>query len=372
MSHKTPRILFILQLPPPLHGASMMNNCVANSKIIRASFEIEIVNLQFARSVSELEHFSLIKVFRAMTYGLMIAGKIVARNPDLVYFTLSPKGYAFYRDAIYVFLLKIMNRKIAFHLHSQGVRINANSNRLKKYLYRKVFRNTYVICLSESLAGDISDVYSPTPFFVPNGIGLYPESNGNIKHQDNAVPHILFLSNYMRCKGILDLIDALSVLKNQGFTFTARLVGAPFDLTVETLESILRKNHLEEFVKVTGPLFGDQKIVEFQTADIFVFPTLNDAFPLVILEAMQFGLPVISTYVGGIPEIVTDNETGFLIDGGDIKLLADKIALLLKDKNMRIEMGKKGSSRFSQNYTLDKFEFNMLNTFQSILDIKRI
>ena len=84
---------------------------------------------------------------------------------------------------------------------------------------------------------------------------------------------------------------------------------------------------------------------------------------------MQFSLPVISTYEGGIPEIVIDNETGFLVETKNADMLADKIAILLKDKDLRIEMGKKGYKRFMNNYSLNHFENNMNRTFHTILDI---
>ena len=84
---------------------------------------------------------------------------------------------------------------------------------------------------------------------------------------------------------------------------------------------------------------------------------------------MQFSLPVISTYEGGIPEIVIHNETGFLVSTKNADMLADKIAILLKDKDLRIEMGGKGYERFLNNYTLNHFENNMNRTFQTILGI---
>jgi glycosyltransferase involved in cell wall biosynthesis len=366
---RIPKMLFVLQLPPPFHGASLMNSYVVNSKLIRDNIDIDVINLQFAKSIQELEKFSLLKVFKSFFFGFKILFRVLSQKPDLVYFTLSPKGYAFYRDAFYVFLLKLMRRKIIFHLHSQGIRVNTNNNLIKKWLYKRVFKNTYVICLAKSLVKDIVDVYTPEPFIVPNGIQIHPITVRNVPQRDETIPRILFLSNYIRNKGVLTLIEALAILKNQGYKFNARLVGAPSDLTVEMLVKIINDQHLTEFVTVTGPIFGDQKVVEFQEAEIFVFPTLNDAFPLVLLEAMQFKLPIISTYEGGIPEIVINNETGFLIETKNTQLLVDKIAILLKDKNMRIEMGKSGFVRFMENYTIEQYEKNMLKIFQSILSI---
>ena len=214
-------------------------------------------------------------------------------------------------------------------------------------------------------------MYNSTPYIVPNGIQEQQRHNQSIRQSKGTVPQILYLSNLSREKGVLVLIEALKILNNKGIKFNARLVGAPHDLTIKNLENIISEKDLSGRVQVIGPLYEEEKFAEFQKADLFVLPTFYfyEAFPLVNLEAMQFSLPVISTYEGGIPEIVIDNETGFLVETKNADMLADKIAILLKDKDLRIEMGKKGYERFIKNYTLNHFENNMNRTFQAILGI---
>ena len=116
---KSPSILCIVQLPPPIHGASVMNNYVINSKIINQTFRLNVISLKFVKSVKEVARFSVLKVFKAIGYSLEIVKKVRTTKPDLIYFTISIKGYAFYRDAFYVFLLKILKQKIVFHLHKK-------------------------------------------------------------------------------------------------------------------------------------------------------------------------------------------------------------------------------------------------------------
>lgn len=364
------KILFLGQFPPPLHGVSLMNSLVINSELIRSSFNIDVVNLQFTKSVKELGKFSFLKVYKAIYYGYEIVKKVLTKKPDLVYFTLCPTGFAFYRDAFYVVLLKLLNSKIVFHLHGKGIKNNAKKSFFKKYLYSLVFKNTNVICLTEGLSEDIFEVYRSVPFIVPNGIEVQSKFNEIVNRLNRSIPQVLYLSNYIRNKGILVLIEALGILNNQGYQFNARLVGAPADLTIEFLENIITNQNLKEVVKVIGPLYGDDKFLEFQKADIFVFPTYNDVFGLVNLEAMQYSLPVISTFEGGIPEIVIDGETGFLVETQNAQMLAEKIAILLKDKDLRMKMGMKGYDRFLNNFTVNHFENKMNATFQAILGLQ--
>ena len=83
---------------------------------------------------------------------------------------------------------------------------------------------------------------------------------------------------------------------------------------------------------------------------------------------MQFALPVVSTFEGAIPEIVDDGVTGFLVPPKDVISLAEKIEILINNKNLRIQMGDAGRKKFLEKYTLDKFEQNLLKVFGEIVN----
>ena len=127
---------------------------------------------------------------------------------------------------------------------------------------------------------------------------------------------------------------------------------------------------MQNCVQVVGPKYNEEKYNELMSADIFVLPSFNEAFPLVNLEAMQFSLPVLSTNVGGVSEAVINEETGFVVESRNVQQLADKLILLIKDKNLREQMGMKGKDRFCNNYTLRHFEYNIKNVFDIILKTK--
>jgi len=183
---------------------------------------------------------------------------------------------------------------------------------------------------------------------------------------------ILYLSNYKISKGVLLLVDVLKSLKEKGLPFFARLVGGPSDVSIEDLKIYIKERDLEKDIEVTGPKYDQDKYVEFQKADIFVFPTYysNETFGIVNLEAMQFCLPIITTDEGGIAEVVTDNETGFVIEPRNVKQLEDKLEILLKDQQLRVDMGRRGHEAFLNHFTVQHFEKNLKKVFDSILQKK--
>ncbi len=365
----TKRVLFILQLPPPVHGASLMNKHIIESDLLNRDLDMEMINLNFANSIKKLERFSLIKLFKAFYFGLTIISKIISHKPDLIYFTFSPRGYAFYRDILYVFLMKLFNQKIIFHLHGKGIKNSVKVNSFVKRLTRAAFKNTKVICMSKKLTEDVKSIYDDQPFIVPYGIEVQEGNGFSNSELNSGVPNILYLSNYIKTKGVLVLIDALKAVHEKGLKFKARLVGSPGDLSLEMLNEKIAQLNLEDCVEAVGPRYGKDKNVEFRNADIFVFPTFyeNEAFPLVNLEAMQFGLPVISTDEGGIPDMFINKESGLIVESQNPIMLADKIAGLLEDEDLRKTMGINGYNRFQENFTLNHFERNILNTINQVL-----
>lgn len=364
------RILCIMHLPPPLHGASQSNSNLSKSILINNSYSLDIIDLQFATSVADLQTFSFKKIWKGVKYGLIIWKKVRTFKPDLVYFTLSPNGFAFYRDAVYAAIVKGLGCKILFHLHGKGIKKASESSLINKNIYQMVFKNTHVICLTKSLFADIQGVYLTKPFIVPYGISVDKEAVKMDEKNENHKVLILYLGNYKKSKGILILIDALSILKKKGYQFQARLVGDAADVTVNELEKYVADKGLHDDVEVTGPRYGTQKYSEYRAADIFAFPTFypNEAFPLVNLEAMQFGLPVISTNEGGISDAIMDNETGFVIEPRNLDQLIDKLSVLISNQELRHKMGQRGQEVFFEQYTLDRFERNLKNVFETILN----
>jgi glycosyltransferase involved in cell wall biosynthesis len=354
-----------MQLPPPVHGAAVMNSYVQKSALINATFDLDVLGLHYVKKITDFRDAYLKKTYLFIKYWFILLYKLTFNRPDMVYFTITPYGVSFYRDLLMVALIKIFRVKLVYHLHGKGIK---DCYPRHKKCYNYAYHNVEVICLGNKLTEDIY-FFKGTPYIVNNGIPIINDIAQKQKRNDDTV-NILFLSNFIKSKGVLDLLESAKLLMGGGFMFKIQLIGQyRGNLTKEFFDDYINKNNLTNYVELIGPVYGDAKKQYFIDSDIFVFPTYyrNEAMPLVLLEAMQFGLPCISTFEGSIPEIIENNITGLLFKQRDVESFASKLELLIKDKELRVEMGKRGKERFDKFFTLEKFEQNLCNTFTEIL-----
>ena len=362
-----PRILFIVQLPPPIHGVTVMNQYTVNNPGWQTKYDVKTLPLHFGQTLDDIGKITLLKMLHMVGFIFRLCRILISFRPALVYFTIVPTGKIFYRDALITSIIKRFCRRIVFHLHKKGIEEMAAGSRHKKWLLRKTFTGVTAICLSEKLTADIRTIYKPEPFVLPNGIEIV---NNHITQRDNAAPRILYLSNLVINKGIEVFLQSLVDLHNQGCRFQARVVGAPVDYSIELAKAFCAAGGIAHLVEVVGPKFGPDKFKELEMADIFVLPSFNECVPLSILEAMQFGLPVVATRVGGIPDILQHGVNGLLVPPGSVRELSAKLKQLLLDKTARIQMGYNARERFMQKYTLTKFYEGLTGIFEQVLHDK--
>lgn len=364
MNNKQKNILFLLHLPPPVHGSSMVGKAVKDSELINQAFHCRYINLLMSRSVSETGKSSLSKILRFVFVWFELLSKLIQKRPDICYYALTTTGSAFRKDCMLIALLKIFRVKIFYHLHNKGIKQNENK-RTSNLLYHFVFKNAYVILLSEHLYFDIEKYVSPWKvFYCPNGIKDVKQNDISAPFSKNGEPFkILFLSNLIKSKGVYDLVDACSILKDQGCVFTCDFIGGEGDVDSEQFNDYVKEKGLTENVAYLGKRYGEEKDNAYKQAGVFVLPTYysNECFPLVILEAMQQSLPVISTFEGGIPDMIEDEVTGFLVPQRNVKMMAEKLKVLLLNQELGGKMGARGRVKYENNFTLTIFEQKLLS-----------
>lgn len=365
-----PKILFILHLPPPVHGAAMVGKWIHDSKLLNDTFDCRYINLTAAANLSDIGKVGFKKVISFSKMMMRIRRSVKVFQPDLVYVTPNASGGAFYKDFLVVNMLKRMGCRVLCHYHNKGVK-RRQSYALDDQLYRLFFRNIKVLLIVPQLYDDMKKYLRiRDTYFCPNGVPMKldhePEAD-----RHNEVPEILYLSNLFVSKGILDLLDALYLLRGDGYKFHCTVVGAEAAaMNGEKLKQEIDSRHLQNMVEYVGPKYGDEKDMYLDRADIMAFPTYypKECFPLVNLEAMERKIPVVSTREGGIPYMIKDGKTGMLCPSRDPIELAHVLAKLIKNPERRIEMAEAGYQYFKSEFTIDKFIERLINVLNRVLE----
>lgn len=358
------------QLPPPIHGAALRNKSLLESELINNEFKIHSLPLKFIDDMKDMGKISFRKLFLMIQHCLRMTGIFLTKKIDLVYFTMSPTGGAFYRDILFITLIKLFGKKKLLHFRVKGIQETSQSS-LGRYLVKYAFSGSDIVCLSNHHMHDFEGLTQNKPYIVPNGIKVessFLHLAEKYSFRQGTVPKILFLSNLSIKKGIPELINALAMLKSRGYHFAASLVGDEWYMSFDEANTLIQSAGLQGSVKLQGPKFGEEKFKFIAESDIFVFPTYFELFPGVILEAMQFGKAIVSTFEGSIPEMIDNNINGILVEQRNSGALADGIAFLLDNPQRRQEIAALAKTKFFEEFTLEVFERKMHLVFEDVFN----
>jgi glycosyltransferase involved in cell wall biosynthesis len=187
----------------------------------------------------------------------------------------------------------------------------------------------------------------------------------------SAPPLIVAVGRLIDKKGFADLIQAGRLLMEGGISFRCQIFGdGPLE---KKLHEQIVELDLQNYVELAGPKPQHEIRNYLAGGTVFVLPSVIDSeggmdnLPTVIMEAMATGLPVISTAIGGIPEMVIDNETGLLVSAGDARALADAIENVITKPSLARRLGEKGHKRACELFSIQKNVRSLLALFDANL-----
>ncbi len=359
------KIIYFIQLPPPIYGVTLVNNQVFKSEIINKSVKKELIKVNFSKTLTDLKKINLKKIVLLILLWFKLLYKLIIFRPKYVYYTPPPTGIGFYKELPNIFILKLLKVKPIFHLHGKGIAEKVTTN-FQKRLYRYCFSNAVIIHLSKGLYEYEFRNIAPrnTNFFaVANGVETV---NVAPAKKNSTFVELLFLSNLQESKGFFLLLEVLAKVVLRFSNIRLNIIGGFRDENSKVkFENFVRSSKLDNFIKFWGPKYDLDKHQIISNCDILIHPSFNDAFPLVILEAMQHGLAIIASDQGAIPEIIKP-EFGYVFPTGEKEKLLYYVEKLISDKEKRKEMQVNSKNEFFKNYTLEHFETRMVNVFNHL------
>lgn len=266
---------------------------------------------------------------------------------------------SFRRSAMFITLAKVFKRKVIIHVHGGGFKEYYEKN--KEYVHRQLEKCDTIIALTDYWHEFFLSNGFKNVVVVPNIVDTPVIEK---KKEDDNITHILYLGFITKQKGIYDLLEAFSKHKDKLKGKVLLHIGGNGE--TGKLQEIIAQKALSSIVKFEGWVGGKKKIELLNNADIFILPSYTEGLPISILEAMSYKLPVISTPVGGIPEVIEDGKNGILFTPGDKEALYQAIEKLHTDKIQRKSMGELSYSKV-QSYFPDNVSEKLENIYKELL-----
>jgi len=347
------KIYFVGTFPPPVHGMSFINHELAE-RLKTGKRQIEIINLSFNSLTPKLTN-KFARIFVVLKGFLYFLFSLATHRKKILYISLSG-GLGKIHEILFVIAAGLFKAPVFIHHHS-FLYLNKKSF-LLKLIVLITPKSTVHICLCSSMEKELKSMYpkinkilllSNIQFILPN----------KPPKRKNVLNTIGFLSNISKEKGIIEFIETCKLLHRSQLEFNAVIAG-PFVST--QIEKIVYKEvaPIAHMIKIAGPVYGNDKFEFFKSIDALLFPSHNEAEPVTIWEALANGIPVISTNIGCIKDMIPSTRT--LVDNKEefAKVASDLLLEWRKRPGDFIEMQELTTRYFMQKSTVNKMQLNTL------------
>lgn len=317
------------------------------ASVVQSYYDVGLdkeVDLQYISTLKSGSNLKKIKIYFVSFLKYLL--KIM--RTDIVHIHMSYKG-SFYRKAIMIHMAKLYKKKIIIHIHgSEFEKFYINSNKiLKKFISKTLEKGNLVIALSEEWKDILLRISPKSNIIVIHNSIIVPK----YEKKDYISKNILFLGELGERKGVYDILEIFDDIISEFPDVKLTLAG---NGDVNEVKSICDKYNFNKNVIIPGWISGDEKNELLKEASIYILPSYNEGMPISILEAMANKLPIISTNVGGIPQMIENGKEGYLINPGDNISMKKALELLLSDVNKRKNMGESSYIRVNNEFNLIK------------------
>lgn len=363
------KVLVIGQTPPPLGGQAVMIDYMLKSECKNVKFYH--VRMSFSKEMDERGKYSIYKIMHSFSIILKVYYLKIKYQIDILYYPPSnlPR-ICVYRDSFILFFTRFLFKKTIFHFHAAGISDEFQKLRFfeRKFIYLIYNKPDLAITSSKFNPADGDFFNSKKTLIIPLGIpdeNKFPQSkNKDLKHIN-----ILFMGLMNSTKGEGYLLDAIYILKKKDYNVKLLLAGKfESEEYKKHYFNKIREYSLTDCVEYKGVVSGTDKRNLFLNSDIFCYPSFFscESFGIVLLEAMQFNLPLVATRWRGIQSIVKNNKNGFLVDIKSAQQIAEAIEFFLLNKDKLVVFGDESRKIYLENYTIDKYLFQLEKAINEI------
>ena len=310
-----------------------------------------IENLQYYPTFKEGSNIS--KLFVFFKSVLALKWRLLKDKNIRILHAHTAAGTDFKRTAIMVNIAKQSGLKVILHSHASSFKdyYRDSDEKMKRWIREVLNKADILIVLSESWKAYFIGIGIPKEkIVILHNITAYPQV---IEKKEDSKVRLLFMGEIGPRKGVFDLLAAIRNHKDElEGEIEVRIGGNKNEVQ---LLAAIKDYNIEKFVHFEGFVSGEKKIELLNWANVYVLPSFNEGLPISILEAMSYKMPIISTPVGGIPEVV-DDSNGILVEPGNSEQIYKAILTYVHDAGLIAKQGEESYKKvqtYMPNYVLN-------------------
>ncbi len=299
------------------------------------------------------------KLAKALKGYLLFFREMILNKPDIVHIH-SSFGPSFYRKMPFIYMACFRGVPVINHIHgAEFETFYLKASDRKKRRIRKVYgKCTMLIALSEEWKRNLESVVSPEKITVIENYCKIPDLSGTEKKKQ-----ILFLGEIGKRKGCYDIPEIYGRVLEKGERLPLIMAG---DGELAEVKKLFEDRDLLESVSFPGWVRGADKDKCLKESGIFLFPSYYEGMPMAVLEAMAYGMAIVTTRVGGIPHLLEDGGSGYLCEPGDIEGLSKRLLELSKDGDKRRKMGERARQKAIADYSMESHIKKLMDLYDRV------
>lgn len=295
-------------------------------------------------------------------------------NIRLVQITTAFSLNSIQRDSIYLLTAKLLRKKVIVFF--RGWDEDSFKIFKEKEFFKKVFfKADAIIDLRSSNINQLKDWgYTKKTYLETTvvDISLIPylanlDLRSKFKNRIGKTITILFLARLEKRKGIYEAIKTVELLKLKYPDIKLTIAGDGSE--EENMKSYCIENKIKD-ITFQGFVSGTEKAICFMSSDIYIFPSYSEGMPSSVLEAMSFGLPVVTTNVGGLSDFFVNGEHGFIVDRNEPEVLCNCVSNIIDNRDLMYLIAQNNSQIAKDLFFPEKVKKRILNIFEEIVNLK--
>lgn len=353
--------VLILNVPPPFGGGEIRAKLLSNYFSEHPEFVI-VENSNKSKNKSNQGKVLLSNVVINIRYLIHNVFTIIKVRPTAVYMSI-PKNFIPLLKVLPVFItIKLFGGKVIGELAGRNFYF-LETQGITYWLGLKILQGFNSIrVLGESVNETLKSHGLTSNIVIDNGVNILNQKQNEVKSINGNSVTIGFVGALHEKKGIYMLVKIANLLKTSKVNFTLKIAGEWGSVEDKVnIQNYIKQNNLSKNIKFLGLIHNEEKWEFYKTIDVFLLPSYNEGQPLVLIEAMGFGIPIVCSGVGAIPDTVTSGYNGFIVEEFSAAKYVRKVVKIINNKILFREISSNNLSTFNKRYKVEDYLRNIHN-----------